>query len=67
MYYMPARARDGTPLLDEISYKCDFEDVSDLLRQNGGSTDNINFNSNFDSEEDFTDLCDGDSYGSEDK
>jgi hypothetical protein len=67
MYYMPALARDGTPLLDEISYKCDFEDVSDLLRQNGGSTDNINFNNNFDSEEDFTDLCDGDSYGSEDK
>jgi hypothetical protein len=47
---------DLANLLDEISYKLDFEDVSDLPRQNGGSHDNFDFNSNFDSEEAFTEL-----------
>jgi hypothetical protein len=49
---------DLANLLDEISYKLDFEDVSDLPRQNGGSQDNFDFNSNFDSEEAFTELYD---------
>jgi hypothetical protein len=61
------REGDLTNLLDEISYKRDFEDVPDLPRQNGGSKDNIYFNNNFDSEEDLTDPCDSVSYGSEDE
>jgi hypothetical protein len=47
-------------------YNLDFKEVSDLPRQIGGSEDNFDYNSNFDSEEDFTDLYDGVSYGSED-
>jgi hypothetical protein len=58
---------DLTNLLDEISYKLDFEDVSDLPRQNGGSQDNFDFNGNFDSEEAFTELYDSVSYASEDE
>jgi hypothetical protein len=60
---------EGEPfdLLDNISYKLDFEEVSDLPRKNSGSEDNNNFTSNFDSDEDFTDLYVGVSYGFEDE
>jgi hypothetical protein len=46
---------DLAKLLDEISYKHNFEDVSDLPCQNGGS------------KEDFADLHDSVSYGFEDE
>jgi hypothetical protein len=45
-----------TDLLDEILYKPSFKDVSDLPRQNSGLDDNIDFDNNFDSEENFIDL-----------
>jgi hypothetical protein len=58
---------DLTDPLDEISYNLDFGDVSDLPSQIGGSENNFDYNSNFDTKEDFTDLYKGVSHSSEDE
>jgi hypothetical protein len=56
-----------TDPLDEIPRNLNFEDASDLPCQSGGLEGNFDCNNNFDSEEDFTDLSDGVSYGSEEE
>jgi hypothetical protein len=53
--------------LNEISYNLDFKDESDLPCQIGGSKENLDCNSYFNSEEDLTALYDGVSYRSEEE
>jgi hypothetical protein len=53
--------------LDEIPDNLDFKDATDMQFQSAASEESFDNSSNFDSEEDFVDIYDGISYGSNDK
>jgi hypothetical protein len=64
----PAASKEdlADPLI-KISHNLDFEDAADLYYQSDALEENFDDSSNFDSKEDFVDLYDGVSYGSNDE
>jgi hypothetical protein len=64
----PAASKEdlADPLV-KISHNLDFEEAADLYYQSDALEENFDDSSNFDSKEDFVDLYDGVSYGSNDE